>query len=233
MTGRRVLVVEDNGDLRELLQVMLSRAGFEVVEAGDGREALRALFAQRPDLVMLDVAMPALDGWQTLDRIREVSDVPVLMLTGSAGELEKVRGLRGGADDYVTKPFGRQELVARVEVLLRRARRASEEESEIVDDGLVMVDFHQRTVEVDGRPVSLTPLEFRLLAAFVRHPNQVLSRQQLLDLVWMDNAIGSGDQVKLYVSYLRRKLGGVTDAVRIETVRGFGYRYRPPRRRAA
>jgi DNA-binding response OmpR family regulator len=233
MTGRRILVVEDNADLRELLQVMLSRAGFEVVEAGDGRAALRALFSQRPDLVMLDVAMPALDGWQTLDRIREVSDVPVLMLTGSASELEKVRGLRGGADDYVTKPFGRQELVARVEVLLRRSRRPSEGESQIVDDGLVMVDFHQRAVEVDGSPVSLTPLEFRLLTAFVRHPNQVLSRQQLLDLVWMDNTIGSGDQVKLYVSYLRRKLAGATEAETIETVRGFGYRYRPPRRRAA
>jgi DNA-binding response OmpR family regulator len=229
----RALVVDDHADLRALLRILLERAGAEVVEAADGRAALRALYAERPDLVVLDVDMPVLDGWGTLERIREVSDVPVLMLTGSGSELDKVRGLRAGADDYVTKPFGRQELLARVEALLRRARREAPALAEVQDDGLVRIDHARRAVEVGGRPVALTPLEFRLLAAFVRHPHHVLSRDQLLDLVWGDATLGTGDQVKLYVSYLRRKLAGATPVAPIETVRGFGYCYRPARSSAS
>jgi DNA-binding response OmpR family regulator len=204
-----------------------------VVEAVDGREALRALYAERPDIVILDVDMPGLDGWGALERIREVSDVPVLMVTGSGSELDKVRGLRAGADDYVTKPFGRQELLARVEALLRRAGASAPDVAEVQDDGLVRIDHARRAVEVDGREVALTPLEFRLLVAFVRHPHHVLSRDQLLDLVWGDAELGSSAQVKLYVSYLRRKLAAATHASPIETVRGFGYCYRPARSSAS
>ena len=150
------------------------------------------------------------------------------MLTAHGAELEKVRGLKAGADDYVTKPFGRQELLARVEALLRRTRPGTKTAETYADD-LLTIDFAQRAVFVDGRPVALTPTEFKLLAAFVRHPNQVLSRGQLLELVWNDARSASGDQVKLYVGYLRRKLGEATDEpYPIETVRGFGYRYRPP-----
>jgi DNA-binding response OmpR family regulator len=139
--------------------------------------------------------------------------------------MDKVRGLRGGADDYVTKPFGRAELLARVDALLRRAADRGEAPQGYAD-GLLRVDFSQRTVEAGGRELALTPLEFRLLAAFVRHPGQVLSHDQLLELVWGDAYTTSRDQVKLYVGYLRRKLREVTDAEPIETVRGFGYRYR-------
>jgi DNA-binding response OmpR family regulator len=228
MKRARVLVVDDDADIRGLLRQLLERAGYEMAEAANGREALRAFYATSPDLVLLDVAMPEMDGWQTLERIRDLSDVPVVMLTARTAELEKVRGLKGGADDYVAKPFGRQELLARVEALLRRAR-PREERPETYGDGLVTIDFAQRQVNVAGKPVALTPLEFKLLATFVRNPNQVLSSDQLLELVWGDASGGSRARTKLYVGYLRQKLEtAAPGAAPIETVRGFGYRYRPP-----
>jgi DNA-binding response OmpR family regulator len=227
MNGRpRVLIVDDEADIRLLLRELLERAGYTVDEAPDGRTALRNLFANVPALVILDVTMPELDGYQTLERIRDLSDVPVLMLTARSQELEKVRGLTAGADDYVAKPFGRQELLARVQALLRRTGGRSEVVEAYADD-FVQIDYAQRSVEVQGRDVQLTPLEFRLLSAFVQNPNQVLSRDQLLELVWGDPYGVSGDQVKLYVGYLRRKLvPDAPDSAPIETVRGFGYRYR-------
>ena len=227
MKRARVLAVDDDADIRGLLRELLERAGYEVVDAASGREGLRALYAESPDLVLLDVSMPELDGWQTLERIRDVSDVPVLMLTARAAELEKVRGLKAGADDYVTKPFGRQELLARVEAHLRRAGAREERPSTYADE-LLSIDFAQREVTAAGQQVALTPLEFKLLAAFVRHPNQVLSHEQLLELVWGDTLAGSRARTKLYVGYLRQKLAeaGVEESP-IETVRGFGYRYRP------
>ena len=170
--------------------------------------------------------MPGLDGWATLERIREVSDVPVLMLTALDAELERVRGLKGGADDYVVKPFGRQELVARVDVLLRRPRSGGEQDT--YADARLSISFAQRAVSYDDREVALTRLEYRLLSAFVRHPNQVLSHEQLRELVWGDTTT-SRDEVKLYVGYLRRKLApDAPGSTPIETVRGFGYRYKPP-----
>ena len=222
----RVLVVDDEADIRELVRELLGRAGYDVVEAPNGSEALRAFYSQQPDLVILDVQMPVLDGWETLTRIREVSDVPVMMLTARAEELDKVRGLRAGADDYITKPFGRQELLARVSANLRRAG-TSETVPELYADGFVTIDYAQRAVFAGGDQVSLTPLEFRLLTPFVQNPNQVLSHEQLLELVWGDERAAERDQVKLYVGYLRRKLGVSESDSPIETVRGFGYRYRP------
>jgi DNA-binding response OmpR family regulator len=222
-----VLVVEDEDDVRRLLRVLLERAGHSVIEAVNGLEALQRLEQSQPAVVVLDVTMPELDGWQTLERIRDLSDVPVLMLTARTGELDKVRGLRGGADDYVTKPFGRQELLARVEVLLRRTSGPAQVRP-AYEDSVLRVDYRSREVTASGRAVQLTPLEFRLLSAFVSHPNETLGRERLLELVWGDTEGLSGDQVKLYVGYLRRKLGWDVAASPIETVRGFGYRYRPP-----
>jgi DNA-binding response OmpR family regulator len=227
MSQGRVLVIDDDADIRALVAELLRRAGFAVEEATDGRAGIRAFHQSPPDLVILDVSMPDLDGWETLERIRDLSEAPVIMLTARGSELERVRGLQAGADDYVVKPFGRQELVARVHALLRRSS-GREERQETYADGLVTIDFAQRAVTFDNRPVSLTPLEFKLLAAFVRHPRQVLSRDQLLELVWGDAYGVSGDQVKLYVGYVRKKLDPDDPArVPIETVRGFGYRYRP------
>ena len=227
MASSRILVVDDDDDIRGLLRALLERAGHEVVDAPDGRAGLRELYAGSPDLVILDVAMPGLDGWATLERIREVTDVPVLMLTARDAELERVRGLMGGADDYVVKPFGRQELVARVDVLLRRPR--GEAAQETYADARLSISFAQRAVRFDEREVTLTRLEYKLLCAFVQHANQVLSQDQLRELVWEDNIATSRDEVKLYVGYLRRKLApDAPQSTPIETVRGFGYRYRPP-----
>jgi len=224
MSGTTILVCDDEPDIRELLCELLGRTGYAVLEAADGQEALRTLYGSSPDLVLLDVSMPNLDGWGTLERIREVSDVPVIMLTARAEELERVRGLKGGADDYVTKPFGRQELLARVQALLRRTT-TREPTREHYEDSFVSVDYANREVRVNGEDVRLTPLEFRLLTAFVENANQVLSREQLLELVWGDRRGVLAEQVKIYVGYLRRKLG-VGEQGPIETVRGFGYRYR-------
>jgi DNA-binding response OmpR family regulator len=222
-----VLVVEDEDDVRRLVRVLLERAGHAVTEAATGLQALHRMQVSQPDLIVLDVTMPELDGWQTLERIRDLSDVPVLMLTARAGELDKVRGLRSGADDYVTKPFGRQELLARVDALLRRTSGPPEMRA-AYEDGAVRIDYVSREVTVERRAVQLTPLEFKLLSAFVNHPNETLGRERLLELVWGDTEGFGGDQVKLYVGYLRRKLGWDVAASPIETVRGFGYRYRPP-----
>lgn len=227
MAASRILVVDDDDDIRGLLRTLLERAGHEVVDAPDGRAGLRELYAGSPDLIVLDVAMPGLDGWGTLERIREVTDVPVLMLTARDAELERVRGLRGGADDYVVKPFGRQELVARVDALLRRPRTGGAPDT--YADARLSISFAQRAVRFDEREVALTPLEYRLLSAFARHPNQVLSHDQLRELVWGDNLATSRDEVKLYVGYLRRKLAPeAPGSTPIETVRGFGYRYKTP-----
>ena len=226
MSRTRILVVDDDPVMREVLRSVLERAGHEVREAADGRAGLRDLYAATPDLVILDVEMPELDGWATLERIRDLSDVPVLMLTARETELERVRGLHGGADDYVVKPFGHQELPAREQALLRRSgNRASEQQT--YADSLVRIDYGQRSVSYSEREVQLTPLEFKLLATFVRNPNQVLSRDQLLELVWGDSLGVSPEQVKLYVGYLRHKLDpAAPESTPIETVRGFGYRYR-------
>jgi DNA-binding response OmpR family regulator len=226
MSASRILVVDDEEDIRVLVRHLLERAGHEVREAPDGRRALRELFAAPADLVILDVSMPELDGWATLERIRDMSDVPVLMLTAHGAELERVRGLQEGADDYVAKPFGRQELVARVQALLRRSATGFEQ-PETYADSLLSINFAQREVRFRDHEVRLTPLEFRLLATLVRHPNQVLSRDQLLELVWGDPYGVSTDQVKLYIGYLRKKLDPIAPSeVPIENVRGFGYRYR-------
>jgi DNA-binding response OmpR family regulator len=231
MSAALILVVDDDPDLRDLVRELLERAGHSVRTAAGGREALKLLYDVRPQLIVLDVTMPDLDGWATLERVRDVTEVPVLMLTARGAELEKVRGLTGGADDYVTKPFGRQELLARVEALLRRSGGAEVPEREVYDDGVIAIDMSRARVEVRGTEVALTPLELRLLHTFVRNPDLVLSRDQLLELVWGAQPGVGADQVKLYVGYLRRKIGpGLGDAPDpIQTVRGFGYRYSLPR----
>jgi DNA-binding response OmpR family regulator len=221
-----VLLVEDSATTRELLATVLRRAGYRVAQAGDGEDALQAFGPLRPDAVVLDVHLPGISGWEVLSRLRERSEVPILMLTAVADESSKVRALNGGADDYLVKPTGAAELVARIGALLRRARRVpGAEPLDVYDDGLVRVEFDYRRVVVAGREVQLTPLEYRLLSAFVRHPGITLSREDLLRQVWHDETGGPSDHVKIYVGYLRRKLGDATVESLVETVRGFGYRW--------
>ena len=223
----RVLVIEDDADISLGVRTVLGRSGFEVTTAADGREGLRIFHSGRPDIVILDVGLPEMDGWTVLARIRELSEVPVLMLTSRGQESDKVRGLRGGADDYLTKPFGTAEFIARVQALLRR-QHAAGPPPEVFDDGRVQVNFVTHTVRVAGIPVELTPTEFRLLTALVRHRGQVLSSVKLLELAWSDPFGIGPDRVKYSVMRLRRKLhNGAGDDSVIEAVRGFGYRYRP------
>ena len=223
MSAATILVIEDDPDIRGLVVALVERAGMRAREAADGRTGVRTFFEARPDLVVLDIGLPELDGWEVLGRIRDLSEVPVLLLTAEGEQVQKVRGLDGGADDYVTKPFGREELVARINALLRR-RGGGGDGEEALDDGVVKLDGAGRRVEVGGRELALTPTEFRLLAVLMRNRNQVVSQLQLLEEAW-GNADADPKQVRLYVSYLRRKLNeaGVDP---IETVRGFGYRYR-------
>ncbi len=225
----RVLVIEDDQDISLGIRTVLSQNGFEVASSADGKQGLRAFHVARPDLVVLDIGLPTLDGWAVLERIRDLSDVPVLILTAHDKEADKVRGLHGGADDYLTKPFGNRELAARVEALLRRPR-TEQPQAEVYDDGRLLVNLGAREVSVGGAPVALTPTEFRLLGALIRRPGQILSPDQLLELAWNDPLGVGPERVKFGVMRLRRKLGqgpGEPGA-RIEAVRGFGYRYVPP-----
>jgi DNA-binding response OmpR family regulator len=226
MKGERVLVVDDDDTLREQLRRLLERNGAHCLEAATGADGLRQLYGENPDIVILDVTMPEMDGWATLERIRQLTDVPVLMLTGSGTELEMIRGLRNGADDYVTKPFRHAELLARIDALLRRPR-SQRQEPERYQDGVVDIDFLTAEAHAGGEPLQLTPLELRLLAALVRHPRQVLSSDQLLELAWGDTEL-SRDRVKQYIWYVREKFLAVGVDPPIQTVRGFGYRYDPP-----
>lgn len=231
MTGHRVLLVEDENDIALGVQVVLERVGFTVSRAADGIAGLRAFHGTRPDLVVLDIGLPGMDGWTVLERIRDLSDVPILMLTARGQEADTVRGLNGGADDYLHKPFGNAELAARAQALLRRPRvaadpSAGDRRSEVFDDGVVQVNFASHEVSVDGVKVDLTPTEYRLLTALVRHRGQVLSPETLLELAWNDPFGIGPDRVKYSVLRLRRKLGTAGPGSRIEAVRGFGYRYR-------
>ena len=227
---KKILVIEDGEDIRTVVATRLNRAGYQTTTASDGIEGLRHFYGDRPDLVVLDVAMPIMDGWQVLERLREVSDVPVLFLTAAAQERDKLRGLRSGADDYITKPFSGEELLARVEVALRRVATSAEEpENTSYSDAEIAIDFPKHEVFVRGEPVELSPTEFRLLMVLTRNANQVLSQDQLLDQVWGREYVGSLDVVRLYVGYLRRKIERDHEApALVETVRGFGYRYRRP-----
>jgi len=221
----RVLLIDDSETERAVAKERLERAGYTVWTATDGNEGLRRLYDVRPDVVLLDLVMPERDGWETLELIRQVSDVPVIMVTGQDTEVERVRGLKAGADDYVGKPYSGPELLARIEAVLRRTGGKSTVK-EMWDDGLVRIDYGASEVTVRGVPVSLTPLEFRLLSTLVEHAGQVLSRDQLLEHVWGDAHTRGGDEVKLYVGYLRRKVERDPRSPElIETVRGFGYRY--------
>jgi DNA-binding response OmpR family regulator len=228
VTGARILVVEDDADIRRSLQILLRRAGFDPVLAADGPEGLRCFSVDAPELVLLDINLPVLDGWAVLERIRDVSRVPVILLTARGLEADKIRGLRGGADDYMTKPFGNNELVARIGALLRRLP-SSAPEPPIYRDDLLGIDFAHREVRVRDVAVDLTPAEFQLLYVLVRHAGQVLSPTQLLEQAWRDPSGTSPGRVKFTVFNLRRKLGWEDlQTCPLENVRGFGYRYRRP-----
>jgi two-component system KDP operon response regulator KdpE len=208
--AKKILIVDDEPAQIRLMEQVLTNKGYEVYKAGSGPEALRMIFQRKPDLVLLDVVMPGVDGWQTCSRIREVSDVPIIMLTGKrTTEEDIVRGLDYGADEYLTKPLGNNELVARVRAALRRAERPSystEEKKTLFSNDYLTVDVAERKVMVKGQRLKLTPREFRLLALLVENADRILSHQQVLENVWGWEYIDDVDYVRIYISHLRQKI---------------------------
>ena len=226
-----ILVIDDEPDILELVSMRLKMAGHRTVLAPSGEEALKSFFTERPDLAIVDIDLPGMDGIELCARMREMSDIPVIFLSAMGSEVDRVKGLQAGADDYIVKPFAREELAARVEAVLRRASMPAVRRGEdSYIDSQIAIDHRAHVVAVRGREVALSPLEYRLLSALVRHSGQVLSHHQLLDMAWGPNATDtSPDSVRLYISYLRGKIEeNPKRPVLIETVREFGYRYVRP-----
>jgi DNA-binding response OmpR family regulator len=219
-----ILLVDDEEAVQKLLTYPLQQEGFRVLQAGDGEEALRRFEAEHVDLVVLDLMLPRLDGLEVCRRLRAQSTVPIIMLTARDDELDKVVGLELGADDYITKPFSIREFRSRVRALLRRAALPPDggNRDVIAVDGLA-IDLSQRLVELDGRRIDLTYVEFELLRALVAKPGRVFSRQALLQGLWGDDAYREPRTIDVHIRHLREKLG---DPELIQTVRGVGYRAR-------
>ncbi len=222
----RVQVIDDDPNLDRLLAESLESAGYEVLVASNGLEGIKQLYETRPDLVILDVMMPRMDGWETLKRIREMSDVPVIMLTARDAEADRLRGFELGADDYVTKPFSLAELNARVRAVLARATRGGADNTlPPLVLGELVIDFASRRVLKRGEVLQLTPTEYRLLAALAESAGRTLSHEQLLEKVWGAEYVEEAGYVKRYIWYLRQKVEDDPSLpAYVETVRGFGYR---------
>jgi DNA-binding response OmpR family regulator len=231
--GRRppssVLVVDDDPKIRELLRLYLARDGYRVLEAGDGPGALDAVRAHGCDLVLLDVMLPGIDGFEVCRRLRAESDAAIVLLTARSGDSDKVVGLDLGADDYVVKPFSPRELMARVRAHLRRRRPTTAAQPVLAADGLV-VDPDRVTVELDGDEVGLTASEFRILVTLMRRPSRVFSRNELIEAIYPDDDPGIIDRtIDVHLGRLRRKLRDSAAAPRfIGTVRTVGYRFLQP-----
>ena len=224
MAGETILVVDDEANIVELARMYLEQEGFRVRAAGDGAQALEMIARQPPALMVLDLMLPAVDGWDVCRRVRSgkaAPDLPIIMLTARDDDVDKIVGLELGADDYVTKPFNPRELVARVKAILRRTRRAVRS-SAPVHVGDVTVDPARHEVTVAGRAVHLRRKEFELLLALAEHRGLVLSREQLLNIVWGYDFYGETRTVDVHIGQVRKKLAGST--VEIETVLGVGYR---------
>ncbi len=223
--GPRVLVVDDEPAIRRLLRTSLTALGCTVFEAADGREALRAVAAHRPDVLVLDLGLPDMDGSEVLRRLRSWSSIPVIVLSVRDEEPTKVAALDAGADDYLTKPFGVEELMARIRVVLRRTVSSATEP--VFKTGGLVVDLGKRLVAVDGREVSLTPTEYDLLLAFVRHAGKVLTHRQVLSQVWGAAYQTETQLLRVNISNLRRKIEpNPARPVHLVTEPGVGYRLR-------
>ncbi len=221
MKKELVLVVDDEKNIVDLASLYLEREGFEVDSAMDGEEALKKIEAAKPALVVLDLMLPKVDGWEVCRRVRAQSQVPIIMLTARSDDVDKIVGLELGADDYLTKPFNPRELVARVKAVLRRAQRPADEGEPIRLGGLV-IDPKRREVTVGGKPVEMRTKEFDVLLAMAQHKGMVLSREQLLNLAWGYDFYGETRTVDVHVAHLRNKLAD--SGVAIETVWGIGYK---------
>src|SRR3990172_7064171 len=225
MSQVKVLLIDDEPSIRKLVSAYLAPEGYQVYNATDGLEGLKAFRAYHPDLVVLDLMLPGMDGLEVLAQIRRESEVYVILLIARTEETDKIVGLSVGADDYVTKPFSPRELVARIRAMLRRPRQAADVGEPVRRFGDLTVDPAAREVLLDGRPVELTRLEFDLLDALSGSPRLVLTRAQLLERVWGPSWFGDDHVVDVHIANLRQKLGDDPRSPRyIRTVRGVGYR---------
>jgi DNA-binding response OmpR family regulator len=226
-----LLLIEDDVALSETLRFMLTKKGFQVETANDAITGLQKAYAVKPDAIILDVMLPDMDGWQTCSRFREMSDVPIIMLTALGSEKDVVKGLNLGADDYIVKPVTAEELAARVNALLRRVSRSSmnsggSSRNSILKCDYLTIDFDKHEVTVDGKRVDLSPTEFRLLSVMARHQGRMLPHEFLLNEVWGQEYIGEIDYLRLYISYLRRKIEKDSSKPSlIHNEWGIGYRF--------
>ena len=223
----KVLIVEDDGNIAELLHLYLEKEGFDTQVAADGGKGVELFRSFRPDLVLLDIMLPVMDGWSVLRKIREGDKTPVIMLTAK-GELgDKVQGLEGGADDYIVKPFEMKEVLARIHAVLRRygAEEGGGEKKLSFDKLVINLDSYE--LLVDGKRVDTPPKELELLYHLAASPNRVFTRNQLLDEVWGFDYFGDSRTVDVHIKRLREKLEGVSDQWRLKTVWGVGYRFKP------
>jgi two-component system KDP operon response regulator KdpE len=227
--NEKVLVIDDDKDLAFMLKSQLERKDYKVVTASDGREGLQKAYQVRPDLVLLDLMMPGMDGWEVCQRLRELSNVPIIMLTARSMKGDVVRGLEAGADDYLTKPFSAAELYARIQAVLRRSNRENgqgDSRSAFYTNGHLSIDFDRRIVTVRGERIDFTPTEFKLLSCLVRNEGRVLPHRYLLNEVWGPEYANDIDYVKLYIRYLRLKIeDDPSNPVYIQTEWGVGYRF--------
>jgi phosphate regulon transcriptional regulator PhoB len=227
----RVLLVEDEQDVAELIRYNLAKEGYDVVLCGNGNEALRLAREHRPDVILLDIMVPQLNGWEVCRRIKkdpELATIPVIMVSGRVEEGDKVLGFEVGADDYFTKPFSPRELIARVRAVLRRGRQADAKEKKAsLKVGDLEIDRYRFEVRMKNRPVELTPKEFELLATLAGAPGRVFGREELLDIVWGRDGFVEPRTVDVHVARLRGKFAAAKlEEPGIETVRGVGYRFR-------
>ena len=227
ISGKTVLVVDDESRMVEFIAMNLELEGIRVVRAANGSEALEKASREHPDLVVLDIMMPEMDGFETLAGLRETSSVPVIFLTAKSEEADRIRGLDLGADDYITKPFSPRELVSRIRAVLRRTEPAALASSEIVVDDELRINFDQRKVIVRGREVRLRPTEYRLLYQLVTNAGKLLTHEVLLSRVWGAEYRDEDQYVRLYITYLRQKIEKDPRNPRyILSERGLGYRFR-------
>ena len=220
-----VLIVEDDSNIRELLQLYLEKDGYAVTLASDGGQGLEKFHAIKPDLVLLDVMMPVMDGWAVCRAIRAEGNTPVIMLTAKGETDDKVTGLKAGADDYVTKPFEMKELLARIEAVLRRTDRSEPQQARRLTFDKLVIDMDAFELTVDGQKMEAPPKEMELLFYLASSPNRVYTRNQLLDEVWGFDYFGDSRTVDVHVKRLREKLEGVSDKWSVKTVWGVGYKF--------
>jgi two-component system KDP operon response regulator KdpE len=230
--GEKILTIDDSPQLIEMLRLCLERHGYEVIAAYSGSEGLRKFQENRPDLVILDIMMPDMDGWETCRSLREMSpSVPILILTVLKEKVNIVRGLSLGADGFLAKPFRPGELVARIQALLRRSNmtKVSPDRPSFYDDGEMKIDLERQQVYLRGQPVNLSPTEFRLLACLVRNAGRVVPHKTLLTRVWGPEYADETHYVKLYIRYLRQKIEDCPKRPKyVLTEWGIGYRFREP-----